>query len=272
MQVYTKASQLASFWGQEIGFVPTMGALHPGHASLIAQARAQNQIVVVSIFVNPTQFAPNEDYQAYPRTLQADIALCESLGVDVLFTPEPAQIYPFGVLERITLQPPASLLGFEADMRPKHFDGVLQVVLKLFNLVRPKRAYFGQKDAQQLLIIQRMVADLFLDIEIMPCPIVRDDDGLALSSRNVYLNSEERATARKIPQALMYIQKAIQEGERDSAQLIALGLEVLQGLKVHYLSVCDRQLAPLAQIQPNQTLILCAVQVGAVRLLDNLWV
>ncbi|WP_104687273.1 pantoate--beta-alanine ligase [Helicobacter felis] len=272
MQVCTKASQLASFWGQKIGFVPTMGALHPGHASLIEQARAQNDVVVVSIFVNPTQFGPNEDYQAYPRTLQADMSLCESLGVDVLFTPDSAQIYPFGVPERITLQPPASLLGFEADMRPKHFDGVLQVVLKLFNLVRPKRAYFGQKDAQQLLIIQRMVADLFLDIEIMPCPIVRDYDGLALSSRNVYLSSEERVSALKLPQALNTIQEAITRGERDSAKLINLGLEVLQGLKVHYLSVCDRRLVPLSQIEAHQTLILAAVQVGRVRLLDNLWV
>ncbi|WP_104751453.1 pantoate--beta-alanine ligase [Helicobacter salomonis] len=270
MQVCTKASQLIPLWGKEIGFVPTMGALHPGHASLIEQAKAQNDFVVVSIFVNPTQFGPNEDYQAYPRTLQADLELCESLGVDVVFTPEPAQIYPLA--QGITLQPPAFLLGYEADARPKHFEGVLQVVLKLFNLVRPKRAYFGQKDAQQLLIIQHMVADLFLDIEIVPCVIVRDHDGLALSSRNAYLSPEERLSARKLPQALNSIQEAIIKGERDSVKLVKLGLEVLQGLKVHYLSVCDRQLAPLAQVQPNQTLILCAVQVGRVRLLDNLWV
>ncbi|WP_120953098.1 pantoate--beta-alanine ligase [Helicobacter sp. L8] len=270
MQVCTKASQLASFWGQKIGFVPTMGALHAGHASLIEQARAQNDFVVVSIFVNPTQFAPNEDYQAYPRTLQTDSALCERLGVDVLFAPDPTQIYPLA--EKITLQPPASLLGFEADARPKHFEGVLQVVLKLFNLVRPKRAYFGQKDAQQLLIIQHMVADLFLDIEIVPCVIVRDGDGLALSSRNVYLSPEERVSALKLPQALRAIERAIQEGERDSQKLISLGLEMLQGLKVHYLSVCDRQLTPLEHITLDQTLILAAVQVGRVRLLDNLWV
>ncbi|WP_163498736.1 pantoate--beta-alanine ligase [Helicobacter suis] len=270
MQFCTKGSDLSLFRGQEIGFVPTMGALHSGHANLIQKARAQNKIVIVSIFINPTQFGPHEDYKQYPRTLQADLELCEDLGVSAVFVPEPIEIYPFK--QTIKLQAPPSLLGFEADMRPNHFEGVLQVVLKLFNLVRPKRAYFGRKDAQQLLIIQHMVADLFLDIEIVPCEIVRDSDGLALSSRNVYLSQEERLSALKLPQALMRIKKAINAGEKHSANLIQLGLDALQGLKVHYLAICDHHLAPLEQIEPTKTLILCAIQVGAVRLLDNLWV
>ncbi|WP_163533006.1 pantoate--beta-alanine ligase [Helicobacter suis] len=270
MEFCTRGSDLISFRGQEIGFVPTMGALHSGHASLIQKARAQNKIVIVSIFVNPTQFGPHEDYNQYPRTLQADLELCEDLGVSAVFAPEPSEIYPFK--QKITLQPPPYLLGFENDARPHHFEGVLQVVLKLFNLVRPKRAYFGRKDAQQLLIIQHMVADLFLEIEIVPCEIVRDSDGLALSSRNVYLSQEQRQSALKLPQALIRIKKAIQAGENQCANLIQLGLETLEGLKVHYLSICDHHLAPLDQIQPTKTLILCAIQVGAVRLLDNLWV
>ncbi|WP_104740606.1 pantoate--beta-alanine ligase [Helicobacter bizzozeronii] len=272
MQVLRTCQELQAFRKSldSVGFVPTMGALHAGHASLITRSKQENPQTIVSIFVNPTQFGPNEDYQAYPRTLQADSALCESLGVDAIFAPEPTQIYPLA--NRVTLQPPASLLGFEADMRPKHFDGVLQVVLKLFNLVRPKRAYFGQKDTQQLLIIQHMVADLFLDVEIVPCAIVRDHDGLALSSRNVYLSASQRQEALKIPLALERMQIAYQQGMYNTASLIQIGLDTLQGLKVHYLSVCNHNLEPLAQVEPNQTLILAAVQVGRVRLLDNLWV
>lgn len=273
MQVFYNRHDLQNFRATStLGFVPTMGALHAGHAHLIQKAKAQNDRVVVSIFINPTQFGPNEDYKAYPRTLPADLELCQKLGVDVIFAPDPRQMYPFDSQEQITLHPPVSLLGYEADARPRHFHGVLQVVLKLFNLVRPNRAYFGKKDAQQLLIIERMVADLFLELEIVPCEIVRDQDGLALSSRNAYLSPEQRIHALKLPKALRAIETAIQEGTHDSPTLLKLGLAKLQGLKVHYLRVCDRRLQTLESIQPGQTLILCAVQVGWVRLLDNLWV
>ncbi|WP_104641107.1 pantoate--beta-alanine ligase [Helicobacter bizzozeronii] len=272
MQVLHTCQELQAFRKSldSVGFVPTMGALHPGHASLITRSKQENPQTIVSIFVNPTQFAPHEDLSCYPRDLETDLKLCQSLGVDGVFVPAVLDLYPFE--SAITLNPAPDLLGYEADHRPTHFNGVLQIVLKLFNLVRPQKAYFGKKDAQQLLHVQRLVADFFLEIEIVPCEIVRDRDGLALSSRNVYLSSEERASALKLPQALNTMQNAIAHGERDSTKLINLGLEVLQGLKVHYLSVCDRQLTPLSQIKPNQTLILAAVQVGRVRLLDNLWV
>ncbi|TSA82619.1 pantoate--beta-alanine ligase [Helicobacter mehlei] len=253
-----------------VGFVPTMGALHPGHASLITRSKQENPQTIVSIFVNPTQFGPNEDLSRYPRDLEADLKLCQSLGVDGVFVPTVAELYPFE--HAITLNPASDLLGHEAEHRPTHFNGVLQVVLKLFNLVCPQKAYFGKKDAQQLLHVQRLVADFFLEIEIVPCEIVRDHDGLALSSRNVYLSASQRQEALKIPQALERMQIAYQQGMRDTASLIRIGLDTLQGLEVHYLSICNHNLEPLAQVKSNQTLILCAVQVGQVRLLDNLWV
>ncbi|BCZ18840.1 Pantoate-beta-alanine ligase PanC [Helicobacter sp. NHP19-012] len=269
MQICKTPVDLQALKAQNIGFVPTMGALHAGHLSLIERARAENDFVIVSIFVNPTQFGANEDFSTYPHPLEKDLELCAKAGVGAVFTPQADSLYPFK--EAISLNPPKDLLGFEADLRPGHFNGVLQVVLKLFNLVRPTKAYFGQKDAQQLLIIQRMVQDLFLPVEIVPCPILRDFDGLALSSRNVYLSPEQRQLALKIPKALNTIHEAYKAGITQGTNLLALGQEILSPLEVQYLSLVNRQLIPLEHIEPNNSLILVAVRVGTTRLLDNLW-
>ncbi|BEG56464.1 Pantoate-beta-alanine ligase PanC [Helicobacter sp. NHP21005] len=269
MQICESPADLQALKAQNVGFVPTMGALHAGHLSLIERAKAENAFVVVSIFVNPTQFGANEDFSQYPRPIEKDLELCAKVGVDALFTPKADTLYPFK--EAVSLTPPKDLLGFEADIRPGHFGGVLQVVLKLFNLVRPTKAYFGQKDAQQLLIIQRAVADLFLPVEVVACPTLRDSDGLALSSRNAYLSPKERQLALKIPKALTTIKEAYEAGITQRASLLTLGQEVLSPLEVQYLALVNRQLLPLERIEPNNSLILTAVKVGTTRLLDNLW-
>lgn len=178
---------------ESVGFVPTMGALHKGHQSLIERSLKENSHTIVSVFVNPTQFGANEDFSAYPRPLEKDLALCEGLGVSAVFLPKTSEMYPYEIEQRLKLYAPTFLSrSLEGAMREGHFDGVVQVVLKLFHLVHPTRAYFGKKDAQQLLIIQHLVKDLLLDIEIAPCEIVRDSDNLALSSRNVYLDATQR--------------------------------------------------------------------------------
>ncbi|MGL2675250.1 pantoate--beta-alanine ligase, partial [Helicobacter pylori] len=187
---------------ESVGFVPTMGALHKGHQSLIERSLKENSHTIVSVFVNPTQFGANEDFSAYPRPLEKDLALCEGLGVNAVFLPKTSEMYPYEIEQRLKLYAPEFLsCSLEAAVRKGHFDGVVQVVLKLFHLVHPTRAYFGKKDAQQLLIIQHLVQDLLLDIEIAPCEIVRDSDNLALSSRNVYLNATQRKQALAIPKA-----------------------------------------------------------------------
>ncbi|BCZ16906.1 Pantoate-beta-alanine ligase PanC [Helicobacter sp. NHP19-003] len=269
MQICKTPADLKVLNAQNIGFVPTMGALHAGHLSLIERAKAENAFVVVSIFVNPTQFGMNEDFSQYPRPLEKDLDLCAKAGVNAVFTPQVQTLYPFK--EAISLNPPKDLLGFEADLRPGHFSGVLQVVLKLFNLVRPTKAYFGQKDAQQLLILQRMANDLFLPVEVIACPTLRDSDGLALSSRNTYLSPEQRELALKIPKALNTIKEAYETGITQGTNLLALGQEVLSPLEVQYLALVNRQLQPLERVEPNNSLILTAIKVGTTRLLDNLW-
>ncbi|MGL2675248.1 pantoate--beta-alanine ligase, partial [Helicobacter pylori] len=187
---------------ESVGFVPTMGALHKGHQSLTERSLKENSHTIVSVFVNPTQFGANEDFNAYPRPLEKDLALCEGLGVNAVFLPKMSEMYPYEIEQRLKLYAPTFLShSLEGAMREGHFDGVVQVVLKLFHLVNPTRAYFGKKDAQQLLIIQHLVQDLLLDIEIAPCEIVRDSDNLALSSRNVYLNATQRKQALAIPKA-----------------------------------------------------------------------
>ncbi|CRF46827.1 pantoate--beta-alanine ligase [Helicobacter heilmannii] len=269
MQICKNPKDLRALSAPSIGFVPTMGALHAGHLSLIERAKAENAFVVVSIFVNPTQFGANEDFGQYPRPLEKDLELCAKAGVHAVFTPKVETLYPFK--DAISLTPPKDLLGFEADLRPGHFSGVLQVVLKLFNLVRPTKAYFGQKDAQQLLILQRMVQDLFLPVEVIACPTLRDSDGLALSSRNAYLSQEQRQLALKIPKALSTMKEAYEAGITQKTSLLTLGQEVLSPLEVQYLSLVDRQLLPLERVEPGNSLILTAVKVGNTRLLDNLW-
>lgn len=268
-----KTTQELREWRESIsgslGFVPTMGALHAGHLSLLEASKAQNSHTLLSIFVNPTQFGANEDFGKYPRTLESDIALAQ--GVDAIFAPEISQMYPSQ--DEITLNPP-KLMGYvyEGAIREGHFAGVLQVVLKLFNLSRPTRAYFGQKDAQQLLLLQKMVKDFFLPLEIVPCPIVRDTDGLALSSRNIYLSKEQRELALSIPQTLQKIATLISQGEREVKKLYEFGMNELKDLQVDYLAFCNHSLEPLEFIIPTQTLILLTCRVGNTRLLDNLWI
>ncbi|GAA6904738.1 pantoate--beta-alanine ligase [Helicobacter pylori] len=258
---------------ESVGFVPTMGALHKGHQSLIERSLKENPHTIVSVFVNPTQFGVNEDFSAYPRPLEKDLALCEGLGVNAVFLPEMSEMYPYEIEQRLKLYAPTFLSHFlEGVMREGHFDGVVQVVLRLFHLVNPTRAYFGKKDAQQLLIIQHLVQDLLLDIEIVPCEIVRDSDNLALSSRNVYLNATQRKQALAIPKALENIKQAIDKGEKACEKLKKLGLEILETLEVDYLEFCNHKLEPLKTIEPTNTLVLVAARVGKTRLLDNLWV
>ena len=258
---------------ESVGFVPTMGALHKGHQSLIERSLKENPHTIVSVFVNPTQFGANEDFNAYPRPLEKDLALCEKLGVNAVFLPEMSEMYPYEADQRLKLHAPTFLShSLEGAVRKGHFDGVVQVVLRLFHLVNPTRAYFGKKDAQQLLIIEHLVKDLLLDIEIAPCEIARDSDNLALSSRNVYLNATQRKQALAIPKALENIKQAIDKGEKACEKLKKLGLEILENLEVDYLEFCNHKLEPLKTIEPTNTLILVAARVGKTRLLDNLWV
>ncbi|GAA7853592.1 pantoate--beta-alanine ligase [Helicobacter pylori] len=258
---------------ESVGFVPTMGALHKGHQSLMERSLKENSHTIVSVFVNPTQFGANEDFSAYPRPLEKDLALCEGSGVSAVFAPKVSEMYPYEAEQRLKLHAPTFLShSLEGAVRKGHFDGVVQVVLRLFHLVNPTRAYFGKKDAQQLLIIEHLVKDLLLDIEIVPCEIVRDSDNLALSSRNVYLNAIERKQALAIPKALENIKQAIDKGEKACEKLKKLGLEILKNLEVDYLECCNHKLEPLKTIEPTNTLVLVAARVGKTRLLDNLWV
>ncbi|GAA6791279.1 pantoate--beta-alanine ligase [Helicobacter pylori] len=258
---------------ESVGFVPTMGALHKGHQSLMERSLKENSHTIVSVFVNPTQFGANEDFSAYPCPLEKDLALCEGLGVSAVFVPKISEMYPYEIERRLKLYAPTFLSqSLEGAMRKGHFDGVVQVVLRLFHLVHPTRAYFGKKDAQQLLIIEHLVKDLLLDIEIAPCEIVRDSDNLALSSRNVYLDATQRKQALAIPKALESIKQAIDKGEKACEKLKKLGLEILEILEVDYLEFCNHKLEPLKTIEPTNTLVLVAARVGKTRLLDNLWV
>jgi pantoate--beta-alanine ligase len=259
--------------GKMVGFVPTMGALHAGHAALIQQARRENDCVVVSIFVNPTQFGPNEDFQRYPRPFEQDVALCAANGVDFLFHPSPEEMYPPGsctYVEVTGLQD-----GLCGASRPGHFRGVATVVLKLFNLVNPERAYFGQKDAQQVRIIQQMVADLEVGVEVVVVPTVREPDGLALSSRNRYLDAEQRRHAPALFRALNEARARIEAGERDAAVLQGLLVErihAIPGAALDYAAIVDAErLEPLARVE-GATLLALAVRFGATRLIDNLLV
>lgn len=252
------------------GLTPTMGALHNGHKSLIVANVAQNHISVVSIFVNPTQFAPTEDLSTYPRTLTQDIEMCESAGVDIVFTPTKEVIYEEN--DEVSIEPPQKM-GYilEGYYRPTHFRGVLQVVLKLFNLVSPMRAYFGQKDAQQLLLIKKMVQHLCLPIEIIGMPIVRDNDNLALSSRNVYLSASERKLALAIPNAIFHIHNLItKHNQRDIAMLKQEALHILDGLHIDYMDFYNHDLTFATKAQ--HCIFLLVVRIGNIRLLDNLWI
>ncbi len=255
---------------KEVGFVPTMGALHEGHLSLIKKSVSQNPTTVVSIFVNPTQFLEGEDLDKYPKKTEADLKICELAGVDVVFLPTISDIYQEN--ELIIKAPTIKGYILEGASRPGHFDGVLQVVLKLFNIVNPKYAYFGKKDAQQLYLIKQMARDLFLDIEIIPCDIVRDGDGLALSSRNVYLSPVERTKALSLPRALKRAGKLVSAGNTDTNKIKKLCLEVLKDVEVEYFEIVDYEFNTINTIELNNTIILVAAKVGTTRLIDNIWI
>lgn len=273
MQLFHTTRELRAYrktLGDSVGFVPTMGALHEGHLSLMRASLKANAHTIASIFVNPTQFGANEDFGSYPRTLERDLELCRGLGISAVFAPSVDSMYGE---DEMSFNPPPRLSSvLEGAERPGHFGGVLQVVLKLFMLTQPTRAYFGQKDAQQVLVIQKMVRDLFLDIEIVPCPIVRDFDHLALSSRNVYLSKEERAIALALPRTIERMKSEIESGERDVARLEALALESLGSVQLCYASFYNHALEKIARVVLGDSIFLLAAKVGRVRLLDNLWI
>jgi pantoate--beta-alanine ligase len=254
-----------------IGFVPTMGALHEGHISLIKNARVNNDIVIVSIFLNPTQFLPNEDLDKYPKKDAADKRICELCKVDYLFMPDVNSMYQSN--DEISIKAP-KITGFilEGEKRPGHFDGVLQVVLKLFNLVQPSNAYFGKKDAQQLSLISQMVKNLFLPINIVECDIIREADGLAMSSRNIYLSIEERKEALAISKSLNMTIIAVTKGERDAKTIKTKMKEIMSNLDVEYVAIVNRNFEEIQTIEVKNTIILIACKVGNTRLIDNMWI
>lgn len=269
---------LAEFPGASRGLVPTMGALHSGHGSLVELARAHNDVVVVSVFVNPLQFedlGDCEDYREYPRDLEEDVEFLRGLGADVVFAPAVAEMYPDGA-PQIWVRTGSMGQRLEGASRPGHFDGVATVVAKLFQLTRPDRAYFGQKDAQQVAVIERMVADLDFDVEVVPAPIVRAPDGLAESSRNQRLSPEDRRRALALSQALFTLRNRVAAGEALGLLKVRAELAAAEGVTLDYLEVVDPgTLAPLADdslTRPLQrpALALVAAHVGPVRLIDNL--
>ena len=273
--------EIVSAWKKEglsVGLVPTMGFLHEGHQSLIRKSASQNDRTVVSVFVNPIQFGPNEDLEAYPRDLNRDMQKVEEAGGDLIFNPEPAEMYPGHFTSFIDTTETTELLC--GAVRPVHFRGVCTVVGKLFNIVQPDRAYFGQKDAQQLATVKRFVRDLNFPIEIVPCPIVREvpcpivreDDGLAKSSRNTYLNPEERQAALILSKSLKKGQEAISQGERDSQKVISIIRESLESeplARIDYVEVVDFENIQRTQKIEGETLVAIAVYIGKTRLIDN---
>jgi pantoate--beta-alanine ligase len=276
MQVVTtikEVREIVGNWkkeGKSVGFVPTMGYLHEGHGSLITEARKNNDKVAVSIFVNPMQFGPSEDLESYPRDLEKDSAFCESLGADLIFHPEPEEMYHDNFSSYVDMNVlTEELCGLS---RPVHFRGVCTVVNKLFNIVQPDRAYFGQKDAQQLAIIKHMVEDLNMNVEVIGCPIVREDDGLAKSSRNTYLSEEERKAALILSKTIFLGQKLVEEGERDAVKLVEImkqNIETEPLAKIDYVKAVDGLTMQQVTEIKEPTLVAMAVYIGKTRLIDN---
>lgn len=267
VQQFVRAQQRA---GKRVGLVPTMGALHAGHLSLVERCRRECDVAIVSIFVNPKQFGPREDYKKYPRNLDADLALLAPLSVDLVFAPAAEDIYPAGFatsveVERVTRQ-------WEGAVRPGHFRGVATVVLKLFHIVPADRAYFGRKDYQQLLTIERMVNDLNLPIQIVPCPLVREPDGLAMSSRNAYLSADERRHALVLSRSLRLAREMFAANERDAARIrdaVRGAIAAEPGVEIEYVGVADpTTLTELSHIDVS-AVVLLAARVGKTRLIDN---
>jgi len=256
--------------GSVLGFVPTMGALHEGHLSLVRRARKECALVVASIFVNPLQFGPGEDFARYPRTFEQDCRGLEAEGVEVLFAPDAEEMYPDGAVTTVTVSGVADRL--DGASRPGHFTGVATVVAKLFHVVGPSRAYFGQKDAAQLAVLRQMVRDLNFDVELVGCAIVRDADGLALSSRNKYLSAVEREQALVLRRTLLQMERRIAEGERRSDVLVRDGMKTFQfaqGVRMDYLAIVDSNtLLPVTSAEKG-TLVAVAAYVGSTRLIDN---
>ena len=264
----TAWSRAARARGERIAFVPTMGALHAGHVALLEEGRRRGDKLVLSIFVNPTQFGPNEDLARYPRDLPGDLAKAAGAGTDVAFVPEPLDIYPAGFQTTIEVRELAR--GLDGLFRPGHFAGVATVVAKLFNIVQPDVAIFGQKDFQQLAIVRRLVADLAMGIEIVGLPTVRESDGLAMSSRNAYLSQAERTRALSISRALFAVRDRAAAGERDAQLLVEGARAALDVDRVDYLELCDAAtLVPLVQID-RPAVLLVAAFVGRTRLIDNI--
>jgi pantoate--beta-alanine ligase len=258
--------------GRSIGLVPTMGFFHDGHLSLMRRARAENEVLVVSLFVNPAQFAPGEDFAAYPRDEQRDTQLAEAEGVDILFSPRVNEVYPDGFDTTVAVGRLTDILeGDEAQRGAEHFQGVTTVVTKLFNMVGPDVAYFGQKDAQQALVIRKLVRDLDIPVRIEVCPTIRDADGLALSSRNAYLTPEERERALALSRALRAAELAVASGTRDAGAVVAVARDELEraGLEPDYLQLRSAtDLSPVERVN-GSTLLAVAARVGRARLIDN---
>lgn len=256
--------------GLTIGLVPTMGFLHEGHESLIKKAAAENDKVVVSVFVNPIQFGPTEDLDAYPRDLDKDKILCQRAGANLIFNPSPEEMYFDNSVTSVTVGELTD--GLCGSKRPIHFQGVCTVVSKLFNIVTPDRAYFGQKDAQQLAVIKRMVRDLNFDIDIIGCPIIREEDGLAKSSRNTYLSDNERKAAVVLHESLNLARKALENGEVHASKLTHIISEKISSeplAKIDYIEIVDNvDLKPVCKISPS-ILVAIAVYIGKTRLIDN---
>lgn len=257
--------------GKSIGFVPTMGFLHEGHLSLVKESLAKSDVTVVSIFVNPSQFGSNEDFRDYPRDFEKDSLLLSEMGIDILFAPREEQMYPSGYQTYVQVENLQDRLCGKS--RPVHFKGVCTVVLKLFNIIQPDLAFFGQKDAQQAAILKKMVEDLNLEVDLEILPIVREKDGLALSSRNLYLNPEERRAARVLSSSLEEARKRIEAGERETEFIIDKIRQIIQSeelTKIDYVEIVDStSLGPLRRIK-DQALIALAVYIGKTRLIDNL--
>lgn len=257
--------------GKRLGFIPTMGALHEGHLSLVRAAKSACDVVAVSIFVNPLQFGPTEDLAKYPRTFERDSGLLEKEAVDFIFAPTPAEMYPAGAVTYVTVEGLSDKLCGRS--RPGHFRGVTTVVAKLFHIVEPDAAFFGQKDAAQSTIIRRMVQDLNLPIEIVVCPIVREPDGLAMSSRNAYLTPQERKSALVLHRSLTEIKNRFDLGERTTAKLIAAGKQLLSreaGVRLDYLEIVDPSTLDPVTLLHRPALVAVAAIVGNTRLIDNI--
>jgi pantoate--beta-alanine ligase len=257
--------------GKSLGFVPTMGALHEGHLSLVRSARAHNQAVAASIFVNPLQFGPNEDFSKYPRAMERDKGLLEGEKVDLLFAPSAEEMYPKGAVTEVYVAGLSEKL--DGKSRPGHFKGVTTVVAKLFEIVRPDRAYFGQKDAAQVAVLRKMVQDLNMDVELIVCPIVRERDGLAMSSRNAYLTAEQRKQALVLNRALMRVQAMADRGEKNAAVLREAGKQVIgeePGARLDYFEIVDANMLDPVEDISKGALVAVAAYLGTTRLIDNL--